>query len=807
MKLNFKKVSAVLTCGVMAVSGIGFAAAASYPSPFVASGSANVAIVYGTGTGVSSLDIIQAGNVQSNLQSHMGAASGGTTGGTSGGDSVKIEKSSTKFQLGKGITDIIGTAITDDSPGSGLPSLLADGEYVDSDNDENTYTQKIDMVNATLEMFDDDDYKANTPIIGIRYASGDGVLNYTLDFTDTPEWADLDSTNIEIMGKSYFILSHTVNTTINLLDAAQTTTLSEGESTTLTIDGTDYEVSIAFISGTGTSAQVKLIVNGEQTDGLGDSSGSSYPQTWKLSTGAYIGVKSISVQDYAGGIKMVDFSIGSGKLVIKDATDIQINDNTISDLKAWFTTTTDSKIDKIVIEWKAEDELFLTPDSEVLMPGFEAVKLSFAGMIYPAEEDIRVRGGSTTYITLEDFPLKDSVEDINILYGDSLNFTGIGKDATHILRTDPSTTLTYYKDTDDWFLASYNDGANAESYLLRATSFGLVTGSTTANQTTIQYRKNGAWVDLKTDAKVNDVVSIGNIELTVDAIYRSPMNELNVTASGASMDFRRLYSKEGMQVYLPWPGDDVSEPGEINVTMHAADDYSQATFNLVFSEQDKNGNIGAGENMTAVLGWNSATTKEAYVSDIVGENYTFAENGDNTKNWISYIHSELATKVIWDKSGDQYEATLTYHGDEVYGEVYVTAPETTVTGGTSGTTDSATQLGSVLVKDSEVSSVSSKNLIIIGGSCINSAAATALGVSTHTCGADFTTATGVGSGQFLIKGVSGAYSTGKIALVVAGYEAADTVNAATYLTTQTVDTSKEYKGTSSTSATLVTTTA
>ena len=57
----------------------------------------------------------------------------------------------------------------------------------------------------------------------------------------------------------------------------------------------------------------------------------------------------------------------------------------------------------------------------------------------------------------------------------------------------------------------------------------------------------------------------------------------------------------------------------------------------------------------------------------------------------------------------------------------------------------------------------------------------------------------------MIKGVSGAYTAGKIALVVAGYEAADTVNAATYLRNQAVDTDKEYKGTSSTTATLVTT--
>jgi hypothetical protein len=112
-----------------------------------------------------------------------------------------------------------------------------------------------------------------------------------------------------------------------------------------------------------------------------------------------------------------------------------------------------------------------------------------------------------------------------------------------------------------------------------------------------------------------------------------------------------------------------------------------------------------------------------------------------------------------------------------------------------------------MVTDAEVSSVSSKNLIIVGGSCINSAAAKVLGFSGPTCGAAFTASTGVGSGQFLIKSVSGAYTSGKIALVVAGYEAADTVNAVQYLINKKPDTSKTYKGTSATIAEEVVTTA
>ena len=814
MKINFKKISAVLTSGIMTVSGIGFAAAANFPAPFVVSGTANVAIVYGTGTGVSSLDIIQAGNIQSNLQSKMGSATTSTGGTASGGDSVKLQKSSTKFQLGNGVGDIISTSITDDSPNGGLPILLADGEYVDDDNDENSYTQKIDLINASsnsnvisggvLRMFDDDDYKNDNPTIGLRYASSDHVLNYTLDFTDTPEWGDLDSTNIKIMGKTYFILSHVANTTLTLLDAAQTTTLAEGESTTVTVEGTDYEVSIAFIGGTGATAEVKLTINGETTNSLSEG------HTQKIASSAYVGIKDISVQDYAGGSKNVEFSIGSGKLVLKHAVDVEINDETISDLTTYITTTgtTTAKIDKIVIEWDAEDELFVTPDNEVTMPGFKAVKLSFAGMLYPAIETIGVKKGGTDYITLDNFPLKESTEDIPLLYGDG-NFTVIGKDTTHLFRTTNETTITYDKDTDDWFLASYNDGSNAESYLLRATSFGLVSGSTIANKTTIQYRKDGAWTDLKTDAKISDVISIGNIELTIGDILRSPINTVNLTTSSGNINFRTLYSKEGLQVYVPWNVSDYTGTGVPGLNSGGFqprnDSNTSTTFNLIFSEEDKNGNIGAGNNITLTLGWNSATTKEAHVSGITGEIPNGGYEVGETDHFISNVHSALATALDWDKSGDQYEVTLTYHGDESYGEAYLTAPSTTITAGTSGTSGTATSLGEVLVKDTEVSSVSSKNLIIVGGSCINSAAATALGVASRTCSAAFTTATGVGSGQFLIKGVSGAFATGKIALVVAGYEAADTVNAAKYLTTQTVDTSKEYKGTSSTSATLVTT--
>lgn len=115
-------------------------------------------------------------------------------------------------------------------------------------------------------------------------------------------------------------------------------------------------------------------------------------------------------------------------------------------------------------------------------------------------------------------------------------------------------------------------------------------------------------------------------------------------------------------------------------------------------------------------------------------------------------------------------------------------------------------LGSVSVKDSEVSSVSDKNLIVVGGSCVNTVSAQLLGVNYPSCGVDFNRATGIGSNQFLIQ--TFAESGGRVATLVAGYNAQDTTNAVAYLADHgaDIDTTigNKYMGASSTSANLVT---
>ncbi len=806
MKLNFRKISAVLGSTLLAGLTLGVAHAA-YPSPFVENGVADVGIVYGTGAGVSALDQTQAGNIQASLATFV---TGSVVIGD--GDSFKFEKTSTKYHLGDNITGVISSNLDEDQ----LPTLLAPGKYIDDDNDEIDYTQKIQIGAANqLTMFEDNDYKEDEPTIGFRIPNAQNVLTYTLTFDDTLLVTDMPTTDLPIMDKSYYVLSNT-STTLTLLDSAASATVQAGETVTLDVSGATYVVSVSIFDTA--NSKVKLLINGETTNLLGAT------ETQKLSDGAYVGVKEVIVQNFQGGTNQVEFSIGSGKLKITSGSDVQINDEAISGLVGTITRS-ENTITAIALAWATDDDMFVTEDSAVTMPGFETVSLSFGGLTYPAEEVIEVSKGGTTYATLENFPLKDAIYDINILYGDSTSFEGLGKDSNNRLVVSSglagTANITYDRDDDDYFVVSWSDTNDAESYLVRLTNF--ITESD-VNKTDVQYRVGNAWVTKKAKAKTSDTISLGNSEFVIYDIHNGRNDA--IVATGTDTVFNKLYSKEGMTVYLPWLNS--TAVNITNNTEHASAaaacaqlafvlgevytgqlDYNltstlgvsntaacATTFPLVMFEEDKSENKYVGDWLNITLGWDSSSPSAVEVTGVATSN-TDAPSTEilETNVYRDFIYSALATEILWEKpDSGQNSLKLIYHGDEVAADVYITSAGALTSSGT---------LGDVLFTDAEKSSWEGMNVIIVGGSCINSAAATALGVSEHTCGATFTAATGVGSGEFLIKGVQDAFTSGKLALVVAGYDAADTVNAATYFRTQSIDSSKEYKGTTATSAELV----
>ncbi len=811
MKKIFRKAMTVLASSALIGMTVGTAFAASYPTPFTT----NTAIVVGANAAPS--DNIAASSIASNLDAN--AVSTGTTVVIGDGDSFKIEKTSTKFHLGDSILDVVSTSLDDKD----LPELLADGVYVDDDNNEFDFKQTVSMANKTLEMFDDDDYKRDSPTIGFKYSSGDNVLDYTLDFTENPDWEDIVSTDLTIMGKEYYVLSTSLNTSITLLDSASDTILSEGESATLTVDGTAYAVAINFISET----TVKLTVNGETTNSLANSG------TYKLSDGSYIGSKDIMYTAKDTGISQVEFSIGNGKLVLANGDEVEMNEEDIDNLDVTITSTgaTPNELNTVVLSWNMDDEGFVTDDSSITMPGFNTISVAFGGLNYPAEEEVVVKADGDDNLVLQNFPLADVTETINLLYSDGTNFTLIGKDSNNLVKTAGiGDSLTFTDNVDDYFVLSYMSGDDAESYLVRATNWE--DSDYPDNVIDFEYKTDSGWTNVDTAVNDSDEVSLGNALFTVSGVANESISTVVVTA-GADTNFDRLYSVEGLEVQLPWVNETaVDIISANNITGTYANDaaactgaslslgtgqlgYNQvisytvtadnltdtatclstpATYDLILSEEDEDDAISGGDDITVAIGLDGDS--EVYITSVstTPAGADAAEIGEG-EIYRDFAYSALATEILDDQSGDSESVTIVYHGGEVSADVYVTSAGAIVS--TAGTS-----VGVMTVKDSEVDSVSGKNLVVVGGSAINAVAAELLGGAYSEVA--FTSATGVAAGEFMIKSFS---RTGNTALLVAGYNAADTEKAVTYLLNNDIVTTvgTNYKGTSATEAGLVVT--
>ncbi|OIO81815.1 hypothetical protein AUJ84_00255 [Candidatus Pacearchaeota archaeon CG1_02_32_132] len=814
MKFDFKKIASAVASLAMIGSTVALAAAANYPAPFVKGGVADVGIIYGSG----GLDSAAAVNIQSDLSAAL-AEQSGNGGGAPTGESILLAKASDKLNLRDRVSAVFGTSVTADY----LPTLLANGVYANDENTEFDYEQKINIGDEpwALNFFADNDYKSKEPSVGLNFSSGQYVLNYTLTFLDPAEsdvsggdLVDLETTTLRILGKNYYILD-AKNATVQfiLLDAASSAIVAEGDVTTLTSGGKSYDVSIVFIS----SSQVKLNINGEDTNLL------SSTGTQRLKDGSYVGIKEILAKDVSGNVGKVEFSIGSGKLDLKDGTQVKLNDNTINEVTTTFTkteTSTKVKLDKIVLSWKTDDREFVTPDMSLTMPGLEAIKISMADFVIPNEEITTVINDGTDSMVLKTI-VTDGAVTVPLFYANaSGEFIGIGESSDKLLVTSYNTSVIF-NDTigDEYLVASWNGSdRDPESYVLRFSGFTRDT-NTGINYTNVEKYYDDTWHSYRDTRKTGDTVDLGSLTLTLDYVEYSPNKWVSITGN-AGANFHTLYTKSGLKVYLPIANAssyyaDVasSQKGVVNVhadwrnglasttTNKAIDAGANAalrgagSWNFQFAEEDKDGDINQGNDFNATL--DAQSDGDLEVSSISGS--TFSEVEDNN-NIVTRLQSDLATKIRRvGSSSVQREAEITYAGAESYGEVYLTGPDTTFSGSSS--------LGdNVIVTDGDASKVSNKNLIVVGGSCINTVAAKLLGSASPVCGAQWTSTTGIGAGEFLIQTFDNPFLTsGKIATLVAGYEAGDTSNAATFLTTEPVmtDVGKKYKGTSSTSAGLV----
>ena len=762
MRLNIKKISALGMSLVMTGLTAGTAMAANFPAPFVDNGSADVAVLYGTGTGVSALDQTSANNIQSALSAAM--PSGSVT--VDGGEAFMLEKTSNKFNFNNALNAVYSTLDKDEM------DFLADGEYDDGDV-ESDYDQTMTLGSKTLNLFADTDYNNKEPTVGFRWTNGETILSYTIDFDEDIPYADLVDTDMPLLGNSYYVLSVTNGSAINVLDTAQKNTAYLNEAITVG----DYNIEVTYVS----SNDVKFKVNGEVTESLNEN------EEYELSDGSYIVATDIFYQDYAGGTQGAEFSIGEGKIELLDGEEAELNTEDIDGLEVTLTDGSSSQyLSSITLTWKSDDETFLTEGDSLSMPGFGVVQLAYGGMSYEGSaEEISIDSGETLTLNMGNY-------DLPVAWYDSTTDAALGEEDKLLkLTVDSSHTYAeagYTNGTTPWWVGSaiYNTSVIATDALnVSEDNRFLVTRIDTdlTDLETAYYELTNIDVDDSSDWVVELEDLIGDNDMTFDAIgdtddqgdltftlkgFSSDNSSaiFNVTATSGTVTYNKAVSEKGLVVTMP---------------TDAAYYYNGTGATLTFTEANKDEDVNAGSSFTVTAKNN--TNDNLHVST---HSLTSVDEETSDDVYMGYVQSDLATMFTFDKSADEYEFTMDYHGKEATADVQVVA------GGT--VSSSSNPLGNVVMKDTELDTVKSKNLIVVGGSCINSAAADILGGS--YCGPSFTEMTGVGAGEFMIKSYADKYTSGKVALLVAGYQVEDTTAASTYLTKKMPDTSSSLKGVS-----------
>ena len=687
LKRAIKKIAA-LGCGVAMVGSTIMGAMAldlaDYPSPFISGG--KFAGVMAVGDNAKAEDVIGVTDIATSLQYVTSGGDAGTGISTSVvGEAYKIEKSADKFNIGDEIDNIKSKIDKDE-----LPTILADGELRNKEGKEFEYEQEITIADGhQLTHFADKDYKDEEPTIGIKLDKSDIVLLYELDFKtnaessvdandDMDDWEDRE---IQMLGETYDIIGSDNSTAeLELMKGATKDTLEEGETKTYTIDGVEYEVNVPIITDTGTQ-YVKFVVNGETTDALQDG------ETYKLSNGVQVGIREI-LPNEAGDVSqdMVTFYLGAKKVKLTNGQELEMDEDDVDNVDAYVNltragvTADETALEQIGIMWTADDDLFIAPGEEVVMPGLEAIKFSMDSFYMGKEEVVEIMPSGKDTIKLK-APLAEYDVDLDILFD-------VGNDGTwnvnggaankELIINNTANSFLVDTDTDEYFVVTRIDGEDAETHVLEVSRIDDTDGVNVKDYA-------GNLVASKKSAL--DTFDVGDIELRIDA-FDEGTNWVNFTMISGNGVSNTIVTKEGLQIKLPYNMTNNTGSYWVNASQGAGTALVGAgaanavpQVEIVIQGEDKDENIAAGaQNVQIVASFTAAN--EATLS-IPNANETGYNGGDvfeigNTDDYVGITNESVSIKVETDTGGDQDSVKVTYPGEETYANIYIASQATVI---------------------------------------------------------------------------------------------------------------------------------
>lgn len=871
MKFNFRKIASVLASAVMLSSTVAIAAAANYPAPFVQNGAANVAIVYGSSPAVAVTDLVAVSKIQTQLSEQLAkqTATGGSSSGATatGGDSVNLGSvGSQKIYMNSSLNTGISVLTSKE-----LPTLLADGSATDLTGTSYKYTQKITPGPSAAVTYGKSGENIDPiPLIQVGTSASTPLLNYTLTLSKSVNITDttnvVGTTTFKILGQDFTVGANSGYSDLYLYGSGVRASVDEGDTKTIKVNGVDHTVTF---KGASSTTQATVIVDGVQKT---VTKGSSYKFTgefeiyikdiyYTTKTGTLsnidllVGSRSLHIVNAASVRYGADDSILSGTLgnlsfgsgLLSSVTVAQAASDPIGDyiakggaftdrvfngaFKVQFaglsSDVNDSTRDSIVIDTDnsvnakikfktalssgKEGSLYFAHDSD----GTSDSSLSTVRLADSANYTIHVFEGES--VNLSDYMVVNAGDKGRIL---QLKTVGVGYGSSDKTSFVDAITGDTYDFTMNGNSSSLNiDGQTYYIAIVPQTSANITWGSGAASGTpgsvaTLFPRiqlPSGSWLAFagrQTGINNNTKIALPGVDSL--STYESGAYLTVANATFATSTFGRITYQVNWTNTIDGSTGSTGILSNLTISTAGTPCIFNATTGPAILIQEEKTVIGSGSTNGDVIcvpltSEGTNTLSPAIGTPVFSDGSTISGLNLASNTNKAQTMDIFGTFIERDTTNNNV-ITVQVPSQQMFADVLVTSGSATVTPGSSGS-GSVKSLGSVMYKDSEASSISNSNLIVVGGSCINTVAAELLGSSSPLCGANFEQATGVGANSFLIQTFS--RSGGKVATLVAGYNADDTTNAGTYLTTQTVDTTvgKKYVGTSATQASLVTTTA
>lgn len=778
MKKTFKNVT-VSFLGVFLMS-LMLVTAMVYPIPFISNNEANVVVVYGASaaaTDITAADVL------------INSLAGGIV------TSEMLDRI-----LSDGITEdevVLGLIISTDGKIRGtltdnqIPSLF-DGKIDWHDGDSShSYNVHEELIIGNLEILTTLD---NNDFEGVVLTNERG-LEYKYVFDDkigALNESGAEALEVVILGEEYII--EEIDGDSITITQADKVFLSEGGSTT--INGITLNVDSIYEEG--------VFINGVLVkDGAK-----------KLINGVYVKVDEVYYNAKDSGVSKVEIYVGEEISKEYSDGDSFIGEDNDDPEWVWSIDRPGKEGGYIGVKYdlKQDDE----EDDVVYEGGEYTFPHDFATVSFDGLTDVEYSEYEVFFDDVRLYALDDSDEVIDVNDRDEVNvlvIESIDSDSSTI--GDDETDTVYLRNMDDIIEVYFRDAS--DDYNGKAIWYKNISleseGTLELTKKVVDFSENSPpWVILGDKVQIEYTivgdefsaeVTNGEIAGYVLIYYADNADRFNNVAKAVYV--------EDVDTNLPYAGDQNAEDGENDyciteeyVTCHGAkiwyipSNAIDIDGNIIWGMADKfyfetdlitytefNGSVAtlladeaemqisiSSDGETLIIGNIEISLGEEDVDD----DGTLKVDGTSIRSDENDVMDHYGVIIESPESNaDDDRVIFQVPSEQVYAQISVFGSEEDLSVEVVKSTPA--ELNITKITDGQVATVSGKNIIVVGGPCINTLAAELLGGK--YCGVEFTANTGVSAGQVLIQTFD--RGNGNIVTLVAGYNAADTVRGVDHL--------------------------